>query len=63
MYRYSVKSVSEILFRYYSFLIIQSTYRLDKKYKSVHANKHMQLSKDYKKYKKKYKAIIQCDKR
>ena len=49
--------------RYYSFLIIQSTYKLDKKYKSILANKHIELSKDDKKYKKKYKAIIQCDKR
>ena len=46
--------------RYYSFLIIQSTYKLVKKYQSIHANKYIQLTKYDKKYKNKYGAVIQC---
>ena len=41
-------------------LIIQSTYELDEKCKSIHADKYIQLTKYDKKYKKKYGAVIQC---
>ena len=60
MQRYSVKNFNEI-FRYHSFLIIQNAYKLDKKYKSIHANKYIQQTKYDKKYEKKYGVVIQCD--
>ena len=59
MQRSSVKNFNEI-FRY-SFLIIQNAYKLDKKYKSIHANKYILLTKYDKKYEKKYGVVIQCD--
>ena len=37
--------------------MIQSTYKLDKKYKSIKANKYIQLIKYDKKYKKKYRVV------
>ena len=43
------------------FSIIQSTYKLDKKYQSINANKYIQLTKYDKKYKKKYGVVSQCD--
>ena len=43
--------------------MIQNTYKLDKKYKLIHANKCIQLTKYDKKYKKKYRVVIQCDKK
>ena len=40
---------------------MQNTYKLSKKYKSIHANKYIQLTKYDKKCKKKYGVVIQYD--
>ena len=46
--------------RYYSSLIIRSTYKLAKRYKLILTNNYMQLTKYDRKHKKKHGAVIQC---